>query len=632
MADTKISALTAVTTPAAADELAVNQSAASKKLALDLLGRYLGKGQATRVVAASNASSRNQIAADYLCDGTADEVQINAAIADVAAFGGKVLLTEGTFTLAAPILLNDHGLILEGVGWGDPVGWTEDGYGTTLYPAGGFTGGALIVVATGTFASSTPCSACQIRNLMCDGAAGTTTPVGSGIDGIQFSGFTGLLQNVRTVFMSGDGVHVSGKTTASTWSTYETRIDGLLTSHNTGRGLFLDSYAEDMQIFGVVSYLNKGTGIEATGSSNQFFGVHTYDNGDGGGTDGTANFNLKIGSSNVRSKFVGCKFEHAEGQYGVRNEGWETVFSGCSFHNSGDAWGSPTTSAVTFQDTGDTVTQTDHRLLNGDAVQFSSITSTTGISINTTYYVVSRASNTFQVSASVGGSALPLTTNGSGTLVRGHGGNARGHLYNSGSMTVTGSKFGIKDSDFSIGSAIELSSGGGSCFIGANEFQTGNADTSGFWNGVAVFRNGAVLDTGSKGTTVGNAGATSTVGNVRAIEFVIDGGGSTITTGVKGDVRSQITGTIERASLLADQSGSIVVDIWKDTYANYPPTDADSITASAPPTISSATKSEDTTLTGWTTAVTAGDTLRFNVDSATTITRVTVILYIRESV
>jgi len=75
--------------------------------------------------------------------------------------------------------------------------------------------------------------------------------------------------------------------------------------------------------------------------------------------------------------------------------------------------------------------------------------------------------------------------------------------------------------------------------------------------------------------------------------------------------------------MLADQSGSIVVDIWKDTYANFPPADADSITAAAPPTISSAQKAQDSTLTGWTTAVAAGDILAFNVDSVATVTRVT---------
>lgn len=110
------------------------------------------------------------------------------------------------------------------------------------------------------------------------------------------------------------------------------------------------------------------------------------------------------------------------------------------------------------------------------------------------------------------------------------------------------------------------------------------------------------------------------------VAFVIDGGGSAITTGIKGDLHIPFACTITEVTMLADQTGSIVVDIWKDSYANFPATDADSITASAVPTISSATKSQDSTLTGWTTSVTAGDHLRFNVDSVSSITRLTICL------
>jgi hypothetical protein len=116
-----------------------------------------------------------------------------------------------------------------------------------------------------------------------------------------------------------------------------------------------------------------------------------------------------------------------------------------------------------------------------------------------------------------------------------------------------------------------------------------------------------------------------------AVTVVIDGGGSAITTGVKGDVSVPFAGTILGVRLLGDQTGSIVVDIWKDTYANYPPTAADSIAASAKPTLSSATKSEDTGLTGWTTSISAADILRFNVDSASTVTRVTLVLTVRRT-
>ena len=126
------------------------------------------------------------------------------------------------------------------------------------------------------------------------------------------------------------------------------------------------------------------------------------------------------------------------------------------------------------------------------------------------------------------------------------------------------------------------------------------------------------------------AGSSGSSGNA-SLTFIIDGGGSAITTGQKGHLEIPFACTIKQVTMLADASGSIVVDIWKDTYANFPPTDADSITASAPPTISSAQKSQDATLTGWTKALSAGDILAFNVDSCATIKRVTISLKVERS-
>lgn len=115
------------------------------------------------------------------------------------------------------------------------------------------------------------------------------------------------------------------------------------------------------------------------------------------------------------------------------------------------------------------------------------------------------------------------------------------------------------------------------------------------------------------------------------VGFVIDGGGAEISTGIAGWVEVPYNCTITACRMLADQTGSIVVDIWKDSYANYPPTDADSITASAVPTISSAIKDEDTSLAGWTTSISAGDILYFNVDSVTTITKCLITLTVRKT-
>lgn len=156
-----------------------------------------------------------------------------------------------------------------------------------------------------------------------------------------------------------------------------------------------------------------------------------------------------------------------------------------------------------------------------------------------------------------------------------------------------------------------------------------NADRLTFWDDSA----GAMAHgTPTNGIEISNTSVQMT-SNQRTgcITYVIDGGGSAITTGIKGDFSVPAGCTITSVTALADQTGSIVIDIWKDTYANFPPTDADSITSAAPVTISSATKATDSTLTGWTTSISAGDILRFNVDSASTVTRVTLEIRVTKS-
>lgn len=57
------------------------------------------------LVAANDATTKEKALADYQCDGTADEVQINAALSDVKNMGGVVILSSGTFNCAATVAL-----------------------------------------------------------------------------------------------------------------------------------------------------------------------------------------------------------------------------------------------------------------------------------------------------------------------------------------------------------------------------------------------------------------------------------------------------------------------------------------------------------------------------------------------
>lgn len=108
--------------------------------------------------------------------------------------------------------------------------------------------------------------------------------------------------------------------------------------------------------------------------------------------------------------------------------------------------------------------------------------------------------------------------------------------------------------------------------------------------------------------------------------ITIDGGGAVISTGLKGFIQAPYDCTITGNVIMADVSGSIVIDVWKRVFASFPPTVAQSIAAAALPTISSAQSNSDNTLTGWTKTINAGDVIAFNINSCATITRATLIL------
>jgi hypothetical protein len=134
----------------------------------------------------------------------------------------------------------------------------------------------------------------------------------------------------------------------------------------------------------------------------------------------------------------------------------------------------------------------------------------------------------------------------------------------------------------------------------------------------------AAIGSANEVLQVDGTGNASFVSNTRTLNFVIDGGGSVITTGKKGVIVVDGDYTVTGWTIIADQSGSIVVDVNRATYTNFPTTA--SIAGTELPTLSSVQKNEDLTLSSWTTTLSARDILEFEVDSVTTVTRVTVAL------
>ena len=104
--------------------------------------------------------------------------------------------------------------------------------------------------------------------------------------------------------------------------------------------------------------------------------------------------------------------------------------------------------------------------------------------------------------------------------------------------------------------------------------------------------------------TIGSDGGTAATAPLYAMTYIPYG--CTITGAYLASVDSSC----------AALSASATVEVWIKSAAI--PTSSDKVSASAPLTLSSASLSADTTLTGWTTAVTAGSWAIFKLATSTT--------------
>jgi hypothetical protein len=193
------------------------------------------------------------------------------------------------------------------------------------------------------------------------------------------------------------------------------------------------------------------------------------------------------------------------------------------------------------------------------------------------------------------------------------GGNAHDHVGGDGAQIDHGGLGGLGDDDHTIYTLkATLTEKGDLYYASAASTPAARA------HGTA----GQILRTGGHGADP------TWIDNVVSITYIIDGGGSAISTGLKGFLEIPFACTVTAWTLLADQVGSIVIDIWRDSYANFPPTNADAMPGGGnEPTLVGVQNNQSLNLAAWTTvAISAGDILAFQVDSAATVTRCTLAL------
>lgn len=105
--------------PASPTEGMIYYDTSTKQLLVYSDGKWKSDGKsATKIVAASDSSQALKDGADYVADGTSDQIEINSAL--TAAAGGRVYLAEGTYTIDGSISVPNN-TTLAGAGSGTTI-------------------------------------------------------------------------------------------------------------------------------------------------------------------------------------------------------------------------------------------------------------------------------------------------------------------------------------------------------------------------------------------------------------------------------------------------------------------------------------------------------------------------------
>lgn len=137
----------------------------------------------------------------------------------------------------------------------------------------------------------------------------------------------------------------------------------------------------------------------------------------------------------------------------------------------------------------------------------------------------------------------------------------------------------------------------------------------------------------------GSTGEVADAGHVHAREaklvsdltFIIDGGGVVASTGIAiFGVVVDFPCTITGWTVLTDLSATVTIDVWKDTYANHPPTVADTMVGvGTKPNTSAARKGQSTSPDWDTLTLASGDVVFVNLDANDNATWISLTLRVR---
>lgn len=269
-------------------------------------------GPAKIVVAASDAPSTQLQRADVYCDGTSDEVQINAAFKLIGALSnqyGSVELTAGSFNTLAPILIPSRGCSLRGAGMN-----TRIKASTSFVDGGSGTGTALIKL--GTAAEAYNATGVQISDMHLDANS-------KSVAGIYFD------QTSATAMNAASNVTYGEPTTYSNSDSYHRFTDLLITNCTYGVRLVAtgSNYIGNVRVYNVAT-----TGFSTASCQDNHFDACYVANDTGSGTT----YGFDIGTSSQLSYLSNCEVRDFQntGAVGFNIQSARCRLMGCSVRDT----------------------------------------------------------------------------------------------------------------------------------------------------------------------------------------------------------------------------------------------------------------------------------------------------------
>lgn len=312
---------------------AAYQTQQTQTRAMEATANKLRNSAPVRLVASNNAPGWVKAATTYICNGIADQVEIQQAVDDAFAEGGgtvqlssKDFLTSGPITLHPTVrLVGMHGDQIFNPGQFTPT--------SVIRPQSGFVGGAVIVLLDQINGGYSGKSAeQQIQSLTIDG-----TGVGGTVHGVQGGGYIHgvLMRDVAIRNVSGKGVYTFFENGAQPFSW---TLDHVIVDNSAGTGVHLINHS-DGTLRDVVSIGAGGNAFEFSNMPNSRVSDCRAEWSEGYGYYVTGNFGNGQGSGGMSFSNCSTDRNRFDGMLVNATGNAPLLVSNCTFRRDGRVGG-----------------------------------------------------------------------------------------------------------------------------------------------------------------------------------------------------------------------------------------------------------------------------------------------------